>query len=146
MTKELEPCPFCPDGGKPKRMFMTYFKENGYWVECEECHSTSGQRRSREEADDAWNTRYKRTCIYTPDYVTSDDEGYEEAHVDYWYCTCSECGNELIGSNGGEYEGWFIEEPGKLDEGLILIPKFKHCPECGLAVLPFIGAEVVDGD
>ena len=49
---ELKPCPFC--GGEAK---MIKIGGATYFIQCNECHSTSGAFSTSEEAVEAWNKR-----------------------------------------------------------------------------------------
>lgn len=71
MPNELKPCPFC--GGEAKfrdsLIITPEIDENDayvgadisddrpYWIECINCHATSGEYDTEEKAIEAWNRR-----------------------------------------------------------------------------------------
>ena len=62
---QLNPCPFCKDGGKPYVLTgKCYTFENGIgsMVECEKCLSSGPLCNTEEEAIAAWNKRAEDTC------------------------------------------------------------------------------------
>lgn len=80
MTETLEPCPFCPDGGKPflQTLGNPHTKERGADVGCTGCGFTKHIRVIRyscewaeERAVEAWNTRAPVREISCP--VKSDN-------------------------------------------------------------------------
>ena len=56
---ELKPCPFC--GGKAFLSEVLYYCEPGrcttQFIECNECHATTYEYNTEEEAIEAWNRR-----------------------------------------------------------------------------------------
>lgn len=82
MTTEtkLLPCPFC--GGEAE--LDEYCGK--YVVFCK--NSSCSWRETKEQAIEAWNTRYERTCR-----LIAIDGGYEEP-VYAW--ACDQCGNDEI--------------------------------------------------
>lgn len=124
MTKELEPCPFCHDGGDPN-----HFGGAGHHcVKCYECGRTNEKLvltesdgwhyeafDSVQDAYDDWNRRYKRTCKIVP----MDSFGNPPYYTGDWISDsisdgCSECGYPFDTINKG-------------------VPKF--CPQCGAEVM-----------
>lgn len=75
------------------------------------------------------------TCHYFPDlmhsYYDEDDNEIDtdEADPDGCHCSCDHCGYTMM---TGEL-GWFDESPGE-HGGIVYVPRFKHCPECGRSV------------
>ena len=126
----LKPCPHC--GGE-----VIYQKFNvtipGRIICSCGAEMRQGKNQTAPELFEKWNAR--PTCHYLPDTecVGFDDDGEEfetgEASADYGTCMCDLCGYEMLG--GGE--GWFDEADGE-HGGLILTPRFKHCPSCGAEV------------
>lgn len=90
---------------------------------------------TEQEAIDAWNTRHVETCRYISDvmhtYFDDDDNevDIDEADPDGCHCSCDKCGYPMM---TGEL-GWFDESPGE-HGGIVYVPRFKHCPECGREV------------
>lgn len=55
----LSPCPFCPKGGKPLRVFSRSRVGNEcYSTACDECNIYTPWFPTREESDAYWNGRY----------------------------------------------------------------------------------------
>ena len=75
------------------------------------------------------------TCRYIPDvmhtYYDEDDVEHDadEADPDGCLCSCDKCGNPML---TGEI-GWFDESTGE-HGGIVYIPRFSFCPECGRKV------------
>ena len=126
---ELKPCPFC--GGEADE----YEGDYGNGVYCMNCGAMVGEpihlefrvteRVTYEQAIEAWNTRYERTCknLAEPDEM-----------CDSPFC-CSECGargpyGEAIYAIGG------CE---KDDDGNVTFwdawPMWRFCPNCGARVV-----------
>ena len=128
---ELLSCPFCAGEAH-------VYKNNLWHVACERAHNccvTMSAFATEAEAIDAWNTRHVETCHYIPDvmhsYFDEDDNEIDtdEADPDGCYCSCDHCGYTMM---TGEL-GWFDESPGE-HGGIVYVPRFKHCPECGRKV------------
>lgn len=88
---ELNPCPFCKDGGRPERKTTSalfdgekYVQWSGY-VECMECH-TQGPIES-DQLCERWNTRADRT---------TGVNGYGNMSGSDMPCNyCNECDGEI---------------------------------------------------
>lgn len=95
MTNELEPCPFCPDGGMPELWFGEYDAH----IFCAKCgaHSKgsgSGHKDDMERAAiNSWNTRYKRTCKMRHFDTVESRKG---TRAKFTYLQCSDCGGTTI--------------------------------------------------
>lgn len=97
MTKELKPCPFCPDGGEPEyrnagRSVKSLYTHSVY---CKKCLCSTYPTQTKQEAISAWNTRYKRTCHveYPHDARMCSECGY---YIGEHHLFCSHCGAEVI--------------------------------------------------
>lgn len=115
MTNELKPCLFCPDGGKPyviSGKCYSFESGNGSKVECEKCQASGPLCETIQEAIEAWNTRYERTCI--PMKSSSYTNGVKNEFMNE---DCSECGYRI---------DWSRDVPNI---------KIKYCPNCGARVV-----------
>lgn len=135
---ELKPCPFC--GGIANVMQDRHYPK--WFVGCNDdnCLGFSGLGwlyGSKQQAIEAWNTRYEPTCHYCPDVTnTAFDENDNEietgeAHPDGCDYSCSNCGNTMLGGDDG---GWFDETEGEYG-GWDYKPRFNYCPHCGAKVI-----------
>lgn len=52
MSEELKPCPFCGD-----KTVYVYWREEQYFVSCNNCDCEGGKQDTQEEAIKAWNRR-----------------------------------------------------------------------------------------
>lgn len=106
MTKKLEPCPFCHDGGAPELWIGEYDAH----VFCAKCgtHSKGSGSGHRDDmkriAIKNWNTRYKQTCEwYFEDYhdeanniwTTECGERFSWAEYGHPKC-CPSCGADVV--------------------------------------------------
>lgn len=101
MTEELKPCPFC--GGNPD-----VYSWNGggvVWVRCRSCGIDYKAYANADEAIEAWNTRYERTCKMIPNGETDFAATL----------ACSACGN--------------VESVYAISSD-----EFNYCPNCGARV------------
>lgn len=114
MTKMLEPCPFCPDGGEPAvrvDVMRGIINRDEYIPWCEKCQTEFtgeyGYFDNEDDAVDAWNTRYKRTCKWwLEDYhdevnniwTTECGERFQWAEYGHPKC-CPNCGAEAVDDN-----------------------------------------------
>lgn len=80
-----KPCPFCKDGGKVEvdNPMLGYI--SGYGFHCIKCDAYFQLGDSEEEAIEAWNTRYERTCHKIPGRMKYGTRVPK----------CSECGQSL---------------------------------------------------
>lgn len=135
---ELKPCPHCGSTYTQTRyMGLPCDRgfEQGWRGECCNCGALTRAFATESEAIDAWNTRHVETCHYIPDvmhsYYDEDDNEIDtdEADPDGCHCSCNHCGYTMM---TGEL-GWFDEHKGE-HGGIVYVPRFKHCPECGRKV------------
>lgn len=100
---ELKPCPFC--GSKKVGCYESWT----HWAcQCDECGATMVKRGSKEEANEAWNTRTERTCNLIEQWT---DKGTAFGTDEFLGYKCSECGYDLIDTHD------------------------KYCSECGAKVV-----------
>lgn len=122
MSRKLEPCPFC---GVVEKETYTEHSEGCYIRKlCDlvyEPDSTSEATHGDEAMRSAYNTRYKRTCHWSP--LVPDPENPAESHYEYEGNWKTECGEAYVWDD----ECW---------------PNY--CPNCSGVVSR--GAEVADGD
>lgn len=77
---ELEPCPFCKDGGTVE----VYHDFMDLWhINCRECGCMTGAYPSEEHAASVWNTRAECTCRW------SHDDYHDETN-NIWTTECGE--------------------------------------------------------
>lgn len=89
--EELKPCPFC--GGEAELRFFNNGPSFSYRVECLNCTAMVGRRFEeystnrtfwfgiKQEAIDAWNTRYERTCEGCA--IPERDYGHAPSHCNF---------------------------------------------------------------
>ena len=124
---ELEPCPFCGGEGDMNDEGPECAPDR-FWACCPNpfCFvEGAGFYATEEEAAQAWNTRYGRTCEVIGEWgqVSQTQEFRTES--------CSKCGHEFGVSRR---DHWPFEV-----EQLVELPNY--CPDCGCRV---VGAKVVE--
>lgn len=84
---ELKPCPFCGSGRDDNRA-ISIMRAGLWYIYCNECKASQGDYKTREDAINAWNTRYERTCHNL--YCEGSDLGEGGFR-------CSRCDGEMYG-------------------------------------------------
>lgn len=116
-TDELKPCPFC--GGEAERTNQHDSDAVVHYARCLRCGTKTVPFLREEDAVMRWNTRYERTCKWSPFVLDPDDPSeHHFEYEDYWK---TECGEAYV---------W----------GVGCFPNF--CPNCSGVVVR--RAEVVD--
>ena len=117
---ELKPCPFCGSEAKVQKDIRwphySRYGVNGYEIVCTnfDCiiyHADNQWYLTEEDAIDAWNSRYEKTCE-----MYRDESGT-------WHCTSCENGGDNITGSDGELNMWYDSWH----------PNF--CPHCGCKVI-----------
>lgn len=122
---ELKPCPFC--GSKPR---IEEFRQLSFpWQIICDCHEISDTQShtcfieadTKEEAIEAWNTHYERTC----NNVASDKRQFECSYCGYYYPDlqdfkhCPECGARIATKQrliGKDFDCLIIDELQEVNE------------------------------
>lgn len=94
MSNELKPCPFCGGEAKIRTLGGTANKQYYATHDCVECKIDLIETwlfDTEQEAIEAWNTRYERTCKFIE---VGDD--YDEIYAQVYQC--SNCGAANIGT------------------------------------------------